>query len=462
MSGEAQQHSRPILPSQAPAAQSVLGFSHSRKWVYCQTQNGTFRTRHRVVGALLQLNLVALPWIYVDGRPAVRFDVDDRRIYAFGEVFTPTEGPLLMVFALTAVFTLFLWTSLFGRLWCGFACPQTVFLEEWARPLERLIEGDRNARIRLDAEPWSARKIGIKGMKFAAFALVSLGIAASFQAWFAGAYELWTLRAGPVDYGLVGAFTALWFFDFAYFREQLCIYLCPYARFQGALTDNDSLLVHYDAGRGEPRARGKASGEAGHCIDCEKCVAVCPQGIDIRQGYQLECISCGRCVDACGSVMEKFHQPSLVQWSTKTQVAGGRTRLWRPRTLVYVGILTVLVAAFVGLLWSHAPMEVTVNRLPGQLFTKDADGWLRSTYIVRVTNRDMDVQPDVFAFRLEGLPPAAEVVLPSVTLGPNETGTVPLVIRVPPGEAGRQYPFRVRASCDEHDVVAAAILNTGG
>ena len=435
-------------------------FSGTRKWVYPLAVDGRFQRLRRWTFLALHLVLFVIPWVMVAGHPALRFDLEDRRLYAFGAIFTAADTILLLLVLLFLAFSLFFFTSLYGRLWCGYACPQTVFLDAWIRPLERWIEGDRAQRRRRDEIGWSVDRIWRKAAKWSLFALVSFITAMAFMSFFAGARELWTGRAGPMEYTLVGIFTAGWFLDFAWFREQFCNFLCPYARFQSALTDEETLQISYDTGRGEPRGAGARA--EGRCIACNKCVAVCPAGIDIRDGFQLECVACARCVDACEDVMGSLGHESLVRYSTLAADQGRSTRRLRPRTVVYAGLLTGLAAVWTGLLLTHAPFEAGVSRAPGSLFTMDTDGAVRNTYLLRITNNDPDPEPIPFSVTVEGLA-GAEVLAQDVRLGSTESRTLPLVIRVRDGGTlPRTVPIKVRVSSPRSEMVLDATFKSGG
>ncbi len=418
----------------------------ARTWVYPLSVNGRYQRIHRLTGAALQAVLFVTPWINVGGHPAFQIDIAGRRLYAFGSVFTPADSLLLVLIGLAAAFSLFLFTAVFGRLWCGYACPPTVFLEEWIRPVENFLEGDRGKRMARDRGPWNFDKSWRKLVKWAVFLAMSFGVAMTFVSWFSGARILWTGGSGVVAYSMVAFFTALMFWDFAWFREQFCNYLCPYARFQGVLCDDHSLVVAYDEGRGEPR--GKA-GDAnpGACIDCLKCVAVCPQGIDIRDGFQLECVTCARCVDACAAVMAKRGQPSLVTYSTLS----GQPRTIRARTVVYASLIGIVSVAFVAVLTSRHEADGYISRSPGSLYTVDADGWVRNTYLLRLTSHENEA--DQWQVDIEGLPSAAEVSAPQIVLDPAATTTVPVVVRVPPGHLiERSIPLRVRVHSHDDEL----------
>lgn len=439
----------------------MLGFQNTREWVYPQSIEGRFTTLRRWTFVGLHVLLFAAPWITVQGHPAVLIDLPHRRLFLFGQIFTATDTVFLLLFLLFMAFTLFFFTAVFGRIWCGYACPQTVFLESWIRPLELWIEGDRTTRRRRDAGGWSVDRAWRKAAKWSAFLAVAFLLAMAMMSIFAGARPLWTGRASGTSYAFVAILTALWYLDFTWFREQFCNYLCPYARFQSALTDDESLLISYDLDRGEPRGRGRAAAEAGNCISCSKCVVVCPQGIDIRDGFQLECIQCARCVDACQSVMEPLGHETLVRYSSIAVDEGRTLRAVRPRTVVYGGLLTALAAAATILLLARVPFEATVNRAPGSSFVVDADGWVRNTYLLKITNNDAETASATYDVTLDGLS-GAEVITDPVDLASTETRTVPLIVRVPPGEAAaaRSLPFDVRVASSQGEVFVPATFLT--
>lgn len=439
----------------------MLGFQNTREWVYPQSIEGRFTTLRRWTFVGLHVLLFAAPWITVQGHPAVLIDLPHRRLFLFGQIFTATDTVFLLLFLLFMAFTLFFFTAVFGRIWCGYACPQTVFLESWIRPLELWIEGDRTTRRRRDAGGWSVDRAWRKAAKWSAFLAVAFLLAMAMMSIFAGARPLWTGRASGTSYAFVAILTALWYLDFTWFREQFCNYLCPYARFQSALTDDESLLISYDLDRGEPRGRGRAAAEAGNCISCSKCVVVCPQGIDIRDGFQLECIQCARCVDACQSVMEPLGHETLVRYSSIAVDEGRSLRAVRPRTVVYGGLLTALAAAATILLLARVPFEATVNRAPGSSFVVDADGWVRNTYLLKITNNDAETASATYDVTLDGLS-GAEVITDPVDLASTETRTVPLIVRVPPGEAAaaRSLPFDVRVASSQGEVFVPATFLT--
>jgi cytochrome c oxidase accessory protein FixG len=439
----------------------VLGFSHTREWVYPQSIQGRFMTIRRWTFLGLHLLLLITPWITINGHPAFRVDVPARTVYLFGSIFTASDTIFLLLILWFAAFSLFFFTAVFGRIWCGYACPQTVFLESWIRPVELWIEGDRLTRKRRDEKGWTFDRAWRKVAKWTVFLAVSLFLAMAGMSIFAGARELWTGQAGPVEYTMVAIFTAFWFLDFTWFREQFCNYVCPYARFQSVLADEETLIITYDEVRGEPRQAGKQAALDGRCIECNKCVAVCPQGIDIRDGFQLECIQCARCIDACTSVMDKLGHPTLVAYGSIAESEGREVRRWRPRTILYAAILVGIIAAGAILAANRVDFEATVNRAPGSLFTMDADGYTRNTFLLKITNKNPSTERVQYDISVSGIEDA-EVLTDAVELGSTETRTIPLIVRVPSSVAlERTTPFLVRVEADDQAVVLSPTFKSG-
>ena len=439
----------------------MLGFSKSREWVYPQSISGRFTTIRRWTFLGLHLLLLITPWIIINGNPALRVDLPARRVFLFGSIFTASDTIFLLLVLWFAAFALFFFTAVFGRIWCGYACPQTVFLESWIRPVELWIEGDRLTRKRRDEKGWTFDRVWRKLAKWSVFLVVAVFLAMGGMSIFAGARELWTGQAGPVEYTLVAIFAGFWFVDFTWFREQFCSYVCPYARFQSVLADEETLIITYNTERGEPRKAGKQAALDGRCIECSKCVAVCPQGIDIRDGYQLECIQCARCVDACVSVMDKLGHPTLVAYGSLAESEGREVRRWRPRTMAYAAILVGIIVAGGVLLARRVPFEATVNRAPGSLYTLDADGYTRNTFLLKITNNSPDVTRVEYDISVSGLD-EAEVLTDNVELGSTETRTIPLIVRVPTStELERTTPFEVRVAAEDGVIVLSPTFKSG-
>jgi cytochrome c oxidase accessory protein FixG len=354
----------------------------------------------RLVSALLIAIYVLLPWLQVGGYPAVFLDIAERRFHLFGWTVASQEMWLLF-FLLTGMgFSLFFVTALLGRVWCGWACPQTVFLEHVFRWIERRIEGDAQARKSLDAAPWDSSKVTKRVLKHVLFALCSALVAHIFLAYFVSIPRLYAMMtSAPTDHWeaflFVFAASGTLYANFAWFREQLCIVICPYGRLQSALVDDHSLVVGYDIRRGEPRRQRAASAAtpqaasttAGDCIDCVRCVQVCPTGIDIRQGLQMECLACTACIDSCDEVMTKVGKPrGLVRYDSLASFGGGRTRWLRPRTILYSVLLLVGAGITLKVISGIRPIAFEAMRMPGGSYFVDPDA-VRNQMLVRLTNK---------------------------------------------------------------------------
>ncbi|MCB9780471.1 MAG: cytochrome c oxidase accessory protein CcoG [Alphaproteobacteria bacterium] len=440
-----------------------------RNWVYAARVSGRFQKLHRWSGRALMAILILVPWINIGGQPLARLDLPGRRLYALGQTFTPQDAIFIVLMLLFGAFSLFFFTSLFGRIWCGYACPQTVFLEEIIRPIERLFQGDRGRRMKLDQKKWSPEWIARKGGSYLAYLVVAVVVSMFLMGFFEDPRNLWTGSATTGAYGGVAFMAFFWFWDFAWFREQFCNYLCPYARFQGALTDDQSLNVMYRVQLAEPRGNKKErkqhpEQDYGLCIDCDKCVTVCPAGIDIRDGFQLECISCGRCVDACEGVANKMSLPEpLIAYTSLAAEEGRKKSHLRPRTVVYAGLLSAILAAFIGLMGSRHDLSVTLNRVPGTLYQVDEDGWVRNTFFLQVTNNHAGEAegPAAVSVQVVGLD-GAVIVAPPVSVAATESVKVPVAIRVPPSAANaRTIPFQLELESDFDRVTVDGTFKSG-
>ncbi|KAF0093023.1 MAG: cytochrome c oxidase accessory protein CcoG [Puniceicoccaceae bacterium 5H] len=363
----------------------------SRFFIHPADVSGRFTTWRRFSAILLIVVYVALPWIPINGHPAVFLDVAHQRFHLFGLTFAAQDA-WMMFFGITGLaFLLFFVTALFGRVWCGWACPQTVFLEHVFRRVERWIEGDATARRKLDRADWTPGKAAKRVAKHAIFVVFAAAIAHIFLSYFVSIPGLWgMILESPQEHWsaflFMAAATALIYGNFAWFREQLCIIICPYGRFQSALIDNHTYNVAYDYNRGNPPGKPRDP-NAGDCIDCRRCVQVCPTGIDIRNGLQLECIGCASCIDACDNVMDKLKRPrGLIRYATDEQLEGRQSKLLRIRTLLYMlfGLVGLVVAGFS--FGNYEPLTARVVRMSGSPFyvTETA---VRNQYQVRLINK---------------------------------------------------------------------------
>jgi cytochrome c oxidase accessory protein FixG len=336
-----------------------------------------------------------IPHLRMGGRPLILLDIPRRQFTLFGTTFLPTDTLLLMLLLASIIITIFLLTALFGRVWCGWACPQTVYMEFLFRPIERLVEGGRSGSLGLDKgrKHFHPRRL----LKYAIYVVLALFLAHTFLAYFVGTEALaqW-IRRSPAEHPtsfLVMAGTALAIFgDFTYFREQTCLVACPYGRMQSVLLDRQSLIVAYDPTRGEPRMKGKVRpAGAGDCIDCGACVTTCPTGIDIRDGLQMECIHCTQCADACDEIMTRVGKPKgLIRYSSRELLEGHKRHLIRPRTVLYPLALAVFLGAFTYALATRDAADVTVLGGQGEPFTQQADGRIANQLRVKIANRTND------------------------------------------------------------------------
>jgi cytochrome c oxidase accessory protein FixG len=354
---------------------------------------GRFHRARLAVFAFLIAVWAALPWIRVRGNPAVFVDVERRRFFLFGVTFN-SQDTWLLFFLLTGIgFGLFYATMVAGRVWCGWACPQTVFLEGVFRPIERWIEGPRERRMRRNAGPRTAEAMARKGAAHAFYLLAAVVIAHIFLSYFASIpATLRMVRARPAEhaeaFAWVVAMTGVFYANFAFFREQLCVVICPYGRLQSAMLDSQSLVVGYDSRRGEPRGKKGAAG-AGDCVDCKRCVVVCPTGIDIRNGVQMECLACTACIDACDEVMGKLGRArGLIRYDSLDGLEGRPRRFVRPRLVVYSALMAIGAVIALAATRKRSDFESTLLRLPGAPYTVDAEQVTNALQIHLVNKRN--------------------------------------------------------------------------
>ncbi len=380
------------------------------KKVYPREVHGVFANL-RVTGVVVLLGLYyGLAWLPWRGRQAVLFDLPARKFYIFDWVFWPQDFFYLALLLILAAVSLFFFTAVAGRLWCGYACPQTVWTEIFLW-MERKIEGDRPQQMKLDRGAWNARKLRLKLGKHALWIAFSLWTGFTFVGYFTPIRDLWS-AVWSFDLGPWETFWIL-FYGFAtygnagWMREQVCIYMCPYARFQSAMFDRDTLIISYDEGRGEPRGSRKKGADhqalgLGDCIDCTLCVQVCPTGIDIRNGLQYQCIGCAACIDVCDQVMDKMgYHKGLIRYSTENAMSGGKTHVLRPRIVVYSMILVLMVGVLVWALATRVPVELDIIRDRNALYRMAPAGLVENVYTLRLVN--MYDRQRTFRIGVEGL-----------------------------------------------------------
>jgi len=431
-------------------ASKVSSLYEVHKKIHPKSVSGVFATWRWVFVWLTQLAFYGLCWLPWNGRQAVLFDVVERKFYLFGLVFWPQDVFFLAVLLIISAYGLFLFTAIAGRLWCGYACPQTVYTEIFLW-IEEKVEGDRNARVKLDAAPTDGSKITKRAIKYSLWVLLSLWTSFTFVGYFTPIKTLWveaqTLSFGPWEWlwiGLYGMFT----YAFAgHLREQVCKFMCPYARFQGVMFDPDTLIITYDQERGEPRGGRaksidyKASG-LGDCVDCDLCVAVCPTGIDIRKGLQYECIGCAACIDVCDQVMAKMDYPKgLIRYTTENALEkhwGAKdiiSHVARPRTMLYTAILAAITLALV---WgiAHKPqLRVDVIRDRGALSREVEGGLIENVYRLQVMN--VTEQPHKYSIAVSGMDRAELIGDRTIELDAASNRNATIQVRVPP-ESGKQ------------------------
>ena len=434
---------------------STLNPDGSRFKIYPRTSPGRFHRARAIVGYGLIALFIVLPYIHIGGKPAILLDFVHRQFTFFGATFRPADGFILMLFGLTIALTVVLATALAGRVWCGWGCPQTVYMEWVFRPIERLFEGNASESRKLDAQRLPLRRLA----KWGVYLVLAFLLAHTFLSYFVSASTVWTWIHGspaahPVGFMFVLGVTAAVFLDFAYFREQMCIIACPYGRLQSVLLDEQSLIIGYDVARGEPRGKASkkklpvvtdamartgagevagagASAKLGDCVDCNACVATCPTGIDIRKGLQMECIGCAQCIDACDSIMHKLGRaPGLIKYTSKAQIAGKARKLLRPRTMIYPALLGLVFVLFLVQLGGRTEADVWLLRQEGAPFTMLEGGTVSTPIRVKIENRSSEKRTYTLVVRDV---PEAKIVMPraSYELAPGKPAVLPIFIESP-------------------------------
>jgi cytochrome c oxidase accessory protein FixG len=374
-----------------------------RIWVYPKSPSGYYHRLRILVTVVLLSLLFAVPFIRIGGQPLLLLNIFERRFVIFGQAFWPQDFVLVALLLIVLFVFIILFTVVFGRIWCGWMCPQTLFMEMVFRKVEYWIEGDANSQRRLSKEPWTAKKLGLKGLKHFIFVVISILIAHTVMAYLIGTEQVFDIvRHSPADnlagFAGLSGFTVVFYSVFAYFREQACIAICPYGRLQGVLLGRESIVVAYDWLRGEPRGKlNKHSTTAiakGDCVDCKLCVHVCPTGIDIRHGTQLECVNCTACIDACDQVMLKINKPrGLIRYASHNSILNGVQKLISPRVIGYSAILLVLICVFGFSLLTRSVVETTVLKVPGTLYQLNDRGAVTNLYNFEFVNKTFENLP---------------------------------------------------------------------
>jgi len=388
-----------------------------RKWVFAQRPSGKWYRSRTWLSAFFFLVFFTLPFIYVHGQPLFLFNIPQARFIVFGKIFWPQDFFIFGLTTVTFIIFIVLFTAAFGRLFCGWVCPQTIFMEMLFRKVEYAIEGDAAAQRLLKKAPWTISKLTKKTLKHSVFYLLAFIIANTFLAYIIGVGELWKIIREPVSQHIGGLFSILVFSTvfyavYAFFREQVCTVVCPYGRLQSVLLDQNSLIVAYDHRRGEPRAKfrkkdklasdslaaeGPAAGgvaavglAAGDCLDCFQCVKVCPTGIDIRNGLQMECVGCTACIDACDHMMQKTGRPAgLIRYASENGIAAKEPLQYTMRMKLYTGLLSILVVILAALLLSRKDVDATILRTPGMLYQERGKDSISNLYTIKAANKTL-------------------------------------------------------------------------
>ena len=370
-----------------------------RVWVYPKKPKGKFFNARKVVSVILLTILFAGPFIKINGQPFLMMNIFERKFVILGTVFWPQDFFIFALGLITFFVFIILFTVVFGRVWCGWACPQTLFMEMVFRRIEYLIEGDANQQRKLAKMPWNGEKIRKRVLKHGIFAFIAVLIGHTAMAYLIGIDKVKEIVSQPPTENLAGfigliAFSAVFYGVFAYLREQACIAICPYGRLQGVLLVRDSMAVMYDWIRGEPRGKMKKSevqADKGDCIDCKLCVHVCPTGIDIRNGTQLECVNCTACIDACDDVMLKINKPTgLIRVTSHSAIADGKKKIFTPRVAGYTGVLVVLITLLTVFVSSRSDIQATILRVPGMLYQKVENDQIQNIYNIQLINKTVD------------------------------------------------------------------------
>lgn len=441
-----------------PDSSESIDLYKKREKIYQRHMTGFFQTL-RVVTIWLTLGAYfLLPWLSWDGRQAILFDLPERKFYIFWFTFWPQDFLYLSWLLIIAAFALFFFTVLAGRVWCGYTCPQTVWTTFFMW-IEHITEGDRNKRMKLDAQPMSAQKFGKKLSKHSLWLLLAFWTAFTFVGYFAPVRELWLdlyfFNVSGWVWFWLAFFTIATYTNAGWMREQVCMFMCPYARFQSVMFDRDTLIVTYDEKRGEPRGARKKSvdleeTDLGSCINCQMCVQVCPTGIDIRNGLQYECIGCAACIDACDHIMDQMNYPKgLIRYSTENAIAGKELKVVRPRLIGYGAVLCVMVILFLTTVLSRVPLELDIIRDRNALYRENSQGNIENTYTLKIMNKTQQAQQ--YNVSVGGLDNVIAHIPDQVSTKPGELLTLTVTLEIQPDQLAQRNTtiyFSVKSKTD--------------
>lgn len=412
-----------------------------RKWIFPKKPQGKFYNARTIVSIFLLAFLFIAPFIRINGHPFMLFNVLERKFILFGVAFGPHDFHLFGLAMISIFVSIFLFTVVYGRIFCGWICPQTIFMEMVFRKIEYWIEGDASRQRALKNAPWDASKTIKKISKQAIFFFISFIIANTFTAYIVGteALEQMIVDGPRAHFGVFAAvtiFSGMFYFVFSYFREQACTMVCPYGRMQGVMLDQNSIVIAYDHKRGEPRARikkGVDQSDKGDCIDCKMCVEVCPTGIDIRNGTQLECVNCTACIDACDGIMEKVGRPKkLIKYASKNEIESGKRKIFTPRAIGYTVVLVLLLGLLTFLMANRSEFELTILRTPGLLYQEQPGGKVSNIYDMKLINKTFNVLPA--ELKLKNIDGEIKLIGHDLVAGPQEVVEAKFMVILPESE----------------------------